>query len=116
MSKFAVAIGCAAMIFGSMFVFTNTAEAHPPLGFRIARGTARVAARGARRASRATYRAAAVPVRRSYARSSFYSPYGYSPYRAGVSIGYSPRLYAPAPVYVSPRYSRPTYGGVYFSY
>lgn len=111
MSKFAAVLGCAALIVGSMFVFTNTAEAHRP-GIRIARGTARIAARSVRGASRVTYRAATPPIYRSPVRS-YYSPYSrVSPYRGSVIRS---GFYAPAPVYVSPRYYRPSYG-FYFGF
>lgn len=76
--------GAAAAAILSLSWLATTAEAHPPIGYRVAVGSARVAARSAyvaRRApiaaARVTYRAAATPIYPHYYHRHAYQRHAY---------------------------------------
>ena len=102
----ALALAAGAALWGT------TAEAHPPIGLRVAAGGARTAYRATRVAARVPVRTAAVAGRAYYraATTPVYSPYGV--YRAPV---YAP-AYRPVVGYRASFSHGVGYGGGYRGY
>jgi len=84
------------MLAAAAALWGTTADAHPPVGYRVAAGSARAAYHATRVAVRVPVRTAAVAGRAYYraARTPLYSPYRVGVYRP--SAAYASPLYHPS--------------------